>query len=37
LRDNPVYFPPYAEGFAASAMVQALGPLRYASRRSLRP
>ncbi len=33
LRDNPVYFPPYAEGFAASAMVQALGPMRY--RRSL--
>lgn len=31
LRDNPVYFPPYAEGFASSAMVQALGPMRYPS------
>lgn len=29
LRDNPVYFPPYAEGIAASSMIQALGPMRY--------
>ena len=29
LRDNPVYFPPYVEGFAASPMIQALGPMRY--------
>jgi formamidase len=31
LRDNPVYFPPYAEGLAASSMVQRLGPMRYPS------
>lgn len=29
LRDNPVYFPPYTEGISASAMVRALGPMRY--------
>jgi len=28
LRDVPMYFPPYVEGFAASPMVQTLGPLR---------
>ncbi len=31
LRDDPATFPPYTEGFAASPMVQSLGPMAYRS------